>query len=645
MSEDGAPGDVAGDPAVGEIGQGRHSPAWRPRTGVVPTTPGVYRFRDHEGTVIYVGKARNLRNRLSSYFGDSATQHPRTAAMVRASAGVDWVVVPSEIDALQLEYSWIKEYEPRFNVRFRDDKSYPYIAVTMSEEYPRVFATRAKQRPGIRYFGPYPQGWVIRDTLERLMLRTFPLRTCGAAEFRRQQLLGRPCLLGEIGKCSAPCAGRISAEEHRQIARELCAFLDGRADEVIDKLVAEMKEFAARHEYEEAARLRDEVASLRAALQQSAVVLSNEVIADVFAVSADELQAAVEVFHVRAGRVTGQRGFVVDRSADVDPGELIEQVLVRYYGEADPAAIPAEVLVSEEMVDSAALAGWLARKRGRPVQVRQPRRGKKRQLLEAVAANADQALSRHKLRRGADLVSRGQAMSELQELLDLPAAPLRIECIDISSHGGDDAVASVVVFEDGLPVKSEYRTYVIEHAPDDTAAVRQAVQRRYRDRPGSGPYRPGLLLIDGGLPQVNAAGSVTEAAGIPIRGLAKRLEEVWAPGIDHPVILSRRSEGLYLLQRLRDEAHRVAIGQHRKRRRKKVRESRLDAIPGLGPARRAALIIRFGSLRAIRAASRDELMKTPGVGPALAESIERTLAAETVEPSVDMATGEIFDHA
>lgn len=607
--------------------------------------PGVYRFRDAAGDVIYVGKARNLRNRLSSYFGDTRTRHPRTTAMLQTAAGVDWVTVPSEIDALQLEYSWIKEYEPRFNVRFRDDKSYPYIAVTIADEYPRVFGTRAGHRPGIKYFGPYPQGWVIRDTLERLMLRTFPLRTCGAAEFRRHQLLGRPCLLGEIGKCSAPCAGRISVGEHREIARELCAFLDGRADEVVNRLVGQMQSAAARHDFEAAARLRDEVAALREALRQSPVVLAPDVRADVFAIAPDELQAAVEVFHVRGGRVTGQRGFVVDRPAEIESGELLEQVLIRYYGEADSADIPGEVLVSEEPVDPEALAGWLTRRAGRSVGVRRPRRGKKRRLLDAVAANAQQALSRHKLRRGADLVSRGRALGELQEMLDLPGAPLRIECIDISGQGGQDVVASVVVFEDGLPVKSEYRTYVIEDARDDTAAMDQAVRRRYRDRPGSGPYRPGLLLVDGGLPQVNAAAAVPEVADIPVRGLAKRLEEIWAPGVEGPVVLSRRSEALYLLQRIRDEAHRVAIGHHRKRRRGQVRRSRLDTVPGLGPARRSALIRRFGSIKAIGRATREELMQTPGVGPALADAIRQSLANDPVGPTVDLATGEILDHA
>lgn len=621
---------------------------WRPRPASIPAIPGVYRFRDRESRVIYVGKARNLRSRLASYFADPATLPARTAAMVDAARSVDWVTVPTDLDALQLEYSWIKEFEPRYNVRFRDDKSYPYLAVTMLEEFPRVFVTRGERKRGIRYFGPYPQGWSVRETLERLMLRTFPVRTCSAGVFRRHQALGRPCLLGDIGKCAAPCVGRVSADEHRAIASDLCAFLGGRGDAFVRNLELEMSQAAERQDYERAAVLRDEATALRKALEQSAVVMPAGTNADMLSIAADELEAAVQVFHVRDGRVRGQQGSVVERPVQISDRELIEQVLSHVYGGADADAIPREIWVEHEPEGGPTVADWLGTRRGGKVSIKVPRRGRKRELMATVRANAEQDLARHKLRRGADLASRSRALAELRETLGLREAPLRIECIDISSHAGQDPVASIVVFDDALPAKKEYRRYVIRAETDDAAAIREAVERRYADRDGRARYAPGLLVVDGGRPQVEAAAAGLQAVGgdaIPVRGLAKRLEEVWSPGEPRPLILSRRSEALYLLQRVRDEAHRVAIAHHRSRSGRRATASEIDAIPGLGPTRKRALLRHFGSVRAIRAASHAELAQVEGIGPALAAAISLALATREPGPAVNVTTGEILDHA
>lgn len=620
---------------------------FRPAPGTVPRHAGVYRFWGADGAVVYVGKARNLRSRLASYFADPDGLHPRTAAMVAAAANVDWVTVSNEVEALQLEYSWIKEYEPRFNIRYRDDKSYPYLAVTLNEQYPRVLVMRGAKRKGVRYFGPYAHAWAIRETVDQL-LRAFPMRSCSTGVFKRHGLLGRPCLLGDIGKCSGPCVGRISEEDHRAIAEDLCAFLAGGTDRFLRRVEEEMKAAASGQEYERAAKLRDDLGALRRALERSAVVLPDRTDVDVIAVAGDGLESAVQVFSVRGGRIRGQRDFVIERPVDVGADEVLEQLLMHLYGEAEPAALPGELLVEQHPAHQTGLAGWLARQRGRPVAIRVPRRGAKRDLLSTVRVNAEQSLALHKARRGRDLVSRGKAMTQLQEQLGLPEAPLRIECIDVSNQSGRDVVASVVVFDDGLPRVSEYRRYAISGVSDDVASVRQAVVRRYRDRSENRRYSPGLLLIDGGSAQVRAAAAALMEVGaqdVPVRGLAKRLEEVWSPGQREPTIMSRRSEGLYLLQRIRDEAHRVAIAHHRARRGKRSRASALDGIPGLGPARRGALLKHFGSVRAVRAASTGEIAAVPGIGPRLAEAIASSLGAEQAPGGVNMATGEIVEHA
>ncbi|MGL5929087.1 MAG: excinuclease ABC subunit UvrC [Dermatophilaceae bacterium] len=648
--------------------------SYRPRPGEVPTDPGVYRFRDRDGRVIYVGKARNLRQRLSSYFQDVAALHPRTATMVRTGASVEWTVVGTEVEALQLEYAWIKEFDPRFNVRYRDDKSYPYLAVTMGEEFPRAQVMRGAKRKGTRYFGPYAHAWAIRETLD-LALRVFPVRTCSAGVFRRAAQVGRPCLLGYIDKCSAPCVGRVDAVRHREIAEDFCDFMAGETGRFMTRLTAEMKDAAAELDFERAARLRDDIGALERVLEKSAVVLPDATDADVFGLAEDELEVAVQLFHVRGGRMRGQRGWVAERDAESTP-EVVEHLLQQVYGGGGADAVPREVLVPVVPDDADALADWLSGIRGSRVDVRVPRRGDKRALMETVARNATQSLARHKVTRAGDLTTRSQALQQLHDMLGLDEAPLRIECFDISHVMGTQVVGSMVVFEDGLPRKSEYRRFVVRGdergATDDTAAMHEVLTRRFRrgireeeserdrasasvdgvvDGDGSRPprfaYRPGLVVVDGGLPQVNAAARALEEVGVvdvPVVGLAKRLEEVWLPGEQHPVVLPRTSEGLYLLQRVRDEAHRFAVTFHRQRRSAAMTSSRLDGIPGLGDKRQKALLAAFGSVKRIRAARAEELAAVPGIGPALARVVAAELGAtDPATPAVDLTTGEVLD--
>jgi excinuclease ABC subunit C len=674
--------------------------SYRPAPGSIPESPGVYRFRDARRQVIYVGKAKNLRSRLNSYFADYAGLHPRTQTMLRSAAGVDWTVVRTEVEALQLEYSWIKEFDPRFNVRYRDDKSYPYLAVTLDEEYPRVMVMRGAKRRGTRYFGPYSHAWAIRDTVDTL-LRVFPVRTCSAGVFKRAGQIGRPCLLGYIGKCSAPCVGRVSEAEHRLLAEEFCDFMSGQTARFIKRLDGLMREAAEAEEYERAARLRDDIKALQRALEKQAVVLGDGTDCDVIALAEDQLEAAVQIFYVRGGRVRGQRGWVLDKVQDVTPGELIEQFLGQVYGD-DPAAdqgaaaqeavardavgpggsrrggpgregpaaaartadrgvVPREILVPAAPPDRAAVETWLAGRRGGPVRLRVPLRGDKKTLLDTVARNAAEALALHKTRRASDLTTRSRALQEIQDGLGLDAAPLRIECYDVSNLQGTHVVASMVVFEDGLARKSEYRRFSIKgyDGTDDVAAVHEVVYRRFRryleereetgeldvlgdsEEPGTaGPvaedgtrrkfaYPPNLVVIDGGPAQVAAAQRALDELGIDdvaACGLAKRLEEVWLPGDDAPVILPRTSEGLYLLQRVRDEAHRFAITYHRKKRSAALTTSELDDVPGLGPARRAALLRHFGSVRKIASATEEEIAGLPGFGPRLAQAVLSALA-------------------
>jgi excinuclease ABC subunit C len=616
--------------------------AYRPAPGEIPESPGVYRFRDARGTVIYVGKAKSLRQRLNQYFADFTTLHPRTQAMVTTAANVDWTVVATEVEALQLEYSWIKEYDPRFNVKYRDDKSYPYLAVTMSEEFPRVQVMRGAKKKGTRYFGPYSHAWAIRDTVDTL-LRVFPVRTCSAGVFKRSGQIGRPCLLGYIGKCSAPCIGRISAEEHRLLAEDFCDFMAGQSAKFTRRLESEMKAAAAKEEYELAARLRDDIKALQKALERQAIVLGDGTDCDVIALAEDQLEAAVQIFYIRGGRVRGQRGWVLDKVEEITPAGLIEQFLVQVYGAADQS-IPREILVPVLPVDAAAVSQWLCERRGGPVNLRVPVRGDKKTLMETVERNAKETLTLHKTRRASDLTTRSKALGEIQDALSLDDAPLRIECYDISNLMGTNVVASMVVFEDGLARKSEYRRFAIKDATDDISAIAEVITRRFRRyleetaaertvaEGAKFAYPPNLVVVDGGAGQTDAAARALAELGITdvaVCGLAKRLEEVWLPGEEYPVILPRTSEGLYLLQRVRDEAHRFAITYHRAKRGKAAIDSALDDVPGLGPARRAALLKEFGSVRKLAAAGVADVAAVPGIGPKLAATIVAALSSGT----------------
>ncbi|MEH3156008.1 MAG: excinuclease ABC subunit UvrC [Gordonia paraffinivorans] len=673
---------------------------YRPAPGSIPTDPGVYKFRDPHGRVIYVGKAKNLRSRLTSYFQDLSGLHPRTRRMVTTAGSVEWTVVTTEVEALQLEYNWIKQFDPRFNVRYRDDKSYPMLAVTLNEEYPRLFVYRGPRRKGVRYFGPYAHAWAIRETLD-LLTRVFPARTCSAGVFKRHGQIDRPCLLGYIEKCSAPCVGRVDAAEHRQIVEDFCDFLAGRTDRMIRNLESQMASAAEDLDFERAARLRDDVGALKRALEKQAVVLGDGTDADVIAMVADDLEVSVQMFHVRGGRVRGQRGWVVERvddlsgsddTTDADGPDLSEQVaqfLTQFYGEqVDQAAtvadgepggvesVPRQVLVPVLPPDADEFSRWLSGLRGAQVSLRVPQRGDKKALFDTVARNAGEALTQHKLKRAGDLTTRSAALTEIQETLGLDDAPLRIECIDISHVQGTDVVASLVVFEDGLPRKSDYRHYSIREAAgdgrsDDVASIAEVTRRRFlrhradahrsdpadptatvsavggepavdnggdmapeaaidpaTGRPRRFAYPPNLFVVDGGAPQVRAAADVLDELGVTdvsVIGLAKRLEEVWTPDDDDPVIFPRSSEALFLLQRVRDEAHRFAITFHRSKRSKRMTASALDGVPGLGETRRKALVTHFGSVARLKQASVEEIAGVPGIGPSTAAAVQRAL--------------------
>lgn len=656
---------------------------YRPKTSEIPTDPGVYRFRDEQGAVIYVGKAKNLRARLTNYFQDLANLHPRTQKMVTTAASVQWTVVRNEIEALTLEFTWIKEFNPRFNVMFKDDKSYPYLAVSMGERFPRVQVTREARRKDTRYFGPYTKVWAIRDTIE-LLIRVFPVRTCSAGVFRRAQAQGRPCLLGYIDKCSAPCVGRISQAKHRALAQSMCDFLEGKASPILRQVESEMRQASAELDFETAAKKRDDLRALETVLERNTMVLNDGTDADIFALVSDELDAAVHVFHVRGGRIRGTRGWVVSRDDDASEAELMARLFEQVYSElpdipqgrkgriehaqavsvddvihTPTRAVPREILVSVMPTEGGTIAQWLTEKRGVAVDIHVPKRGPKAQLMETVKENAKQALILHKTRRSGDLAQRGQALDELAEYLDLPASPLRIECYDISHTQGQLQVGSMVVFEDGVPRKDAYRHFNIhgengEGTPDDTSAMDEVLRRRFRrllaeengedgeDEEGiafeSGPvdangrprrfsYRPDLVVVDGGLPQVNAARDALDSMGIdiPLIGLAKRLEEVWIPGEEFPLIFPRTSAALYMLQYLRDESHRFAITAHRKRRTKNQQRSVLDGIAGVGPSRQKALLRHFGSVKKIRESTPEQISEVNGIGPSLGTVIWQAL--------------------
>ncbi|WP_131786132.1 excinuclease ABC subunit UvrC [Protofrankia symbiont of Coriaria ruscifolia] len=703
--------------------------SYRPAPGSVPETPGVYRFFDEHGRVVYVGKAKNLRARLSNYFTDIHNLHPRTQHMVTTASSVDWTVVSTEVEALQLEYTWIKEFDPRFNVRYRDDKSYPSLAVTLYEQFPRLQVMRGAKRDGVRYFGPYAHAWAIRETLD-LLLRVFPARTCSTGVFKQAARIGRPCLLGYIDRCSAPCVGRVDAAEHRRIIEDFCDFMSGQTGRYIRKLEREMGAAAAEQQYERAARLRDDIGALRRAMEKQAVVLPDGTDADVIAFAQDELEAAVQIFYVRDGRVRGQRGWVVDKIENLTTGELVEQFLTQEYlsdnagASGSPSAgphrvgtgvtneIPREVLVPELPPDADVVTELLGIARGSRVDLRVPRRGDKRTLMETVEHNAKQAFALHRTRRASDLSARSRALSDISDALGLADPPLRIESFDISNLQGTEVVASMVVFEDGLPRKSEYRRFAIRgvDGQDDVASMHETISRRFSrylaerartgefaglpdppqpsdapDSPGSsapagagGPdtataapssaldpvtgrprrfaYPPNLVVVDGGPPQVAAArraldelGIDSGSGGVALCGLAKRLEEVWLPGEEDPVILPRTSEALYLLQRIRDEAHRFAITYHRQKRSKSMVRSVLDDVPGLGETRRKALLRTFGSLARIRTATVDQIAEVPGIGRRTAQAVADALAptnptgADAIPGAVDPHTGEILD--
>lgn len=636
--------------------------------------------------MVYVGKAKSLRSRLSSYFQDIANLHPRTQQMVLTAAAVDWTVVATEVEALQLEYNWIKEFEPRFNVRYRDDKSYPWLAVTLDEAYPRAQVMRGAKRKGVKYFGPYAHAWAIRDTLDAL-LRVFPMRTCSAGVFKRAGQVGRPCLLGYIGKCAAPCVGRVNEAEHREIVEDFVDFMSGQTQKFIKRLEREMRQASQAEEYERAARLRDDLGALARALEKQAVVLGDGTDADVVAFAQDELEAAVQVFYVRDGRVRGRRGWVVDKVEEIGTPGLVEQFLTQAYldsGSAD-SEVPREVLVPELPEDPDVVTELLEMVRGAKVSLRVPQRGDKRALLETVERNAKESFTRHKLKRSSDLTSRALALQELQDALGLSQAPLRIECYDVSNLQGTEVVASMVVVEDGLPRKSEYRRFAIKcvDGQDDVASIHEVISRRFRryleerietgeladdpeaeenagdepvhgltpidpvtGRPRKFAYPPQLVVVDGGAPQVAAAAAAMRELGVDdvaLCGLAKRLEEVWLPGNPDPVILPRTSEALYLLQRVRDEAHRFAITYHRQKRSASMTQSLLDGVPGLGETRRKAVLGHFGSVKRLRAASIEEIAEVPGVGRRTAEAVHEALAAGLPRPAADPTTGEIVD--
>ncbi|MET9590336.1 excinuclease ABC subunit UvrC [Streptomyces sp. NPDC006516] len=716
--------------------------SYRPKPGQIPDSPGVYKFRDEHRRVIYVGKAKNLRQRLANYFQDLAGLHPRTRTMVTTAASVEWTVVSTEVEALQLEYTWIKEFDPRFNVKYRDDKSYPYLAVTLNEDFPRVQVMRGAKKKGVRYFGPYGHAWAIRETVD-LMLRVFPVRTCSAGVFKNAERTGRPCLLGYIGKCSAPCVGRVTPEEHRDLAEDFCDFMAGRTGTYIRRLEKDMMQAAEEMEYERAARLRDDAEALKRAMEKSAVVLADATDADLIAVAEDELEAAVQIFHVRGGRVRGQRGWVTDKVEAVDTAGLVEHALQQLYGEESGDSVPKEVLVPALPEDPEAVSQWLAGRRGSQVSLRIPQRGDKKDLMGTVQRNAQQALGLHKTKRASDLTTRSRALEEIAEALGLDTAPLRVECFDISHLQGDDVVASMVVFEDGLARKSEYRRFQIKgfEGQDDVRSMHEVIGRRFKrylqekertgeweDTPAptgpvpapadgaqaptgavpalTGPvaaptapvparadgapdpagavpasqgepapgaaapapgdtapvreepreddgrpkrfaYPPQLVVVDGGQPQVAAAKRALDELGIDdiaVCGLAKRLEEVWLPDDDDPVVLPRSSEGLYLLQRIRDEAHRFAITYQRAKRAKRIRSSPLDEVSGLGETRKQALIKHFGSVKKLRQATIDQICEVPGIGRRTAESVAAALAAAApAAPAVNTATGEIIE--
>ncbi|WP_136706891.1 excinuclease ABC subunit UvrC [Agromyces sp. H66] len=628
---------------------------YRPKAGEIPTAPGVYRFRDAERRVLYVGKAKNLRARLSNYFAPLRTLHERTRRMVTSAASVEWTVVRTDVEALNLEITWINELKPPFNVRFKDDKSYPYLVVTLADEAPRAMVSRRRGIPGARYFGPYPKVWAVNETLD-LLIKLFPIRTCKDSDYRRAMASGKPCFAGQIGRCFGPCSGRVTIEEHRANVDRFVAFMQNQDPRILDDLEREMRSAAAVQDYETAARRRDQLQAARAFFEKSAMVLGDRVDIDVFGVEHDELAAAVQLFVVRGGRVRGVHTWTVDKELDVPLGELVDSVVQNAY--VDGLTPAREVIVPELPDDAEALETWLASLAGRKVRLRAAQRGDKAALLQTATQNAKQSLMLYKTRRSADFTTRSRALEDIQEALGMADAPLRIECFDVSHLSGTNIVASMVVFEDGLPRKDEYRRFTIPNSTDDTDSIHQVLTRRLAylapstaddppaptdDAPTPGDeapatserrkkfaYRPNLLVVDGGQPQVAAAARALEASGVEgiyLCGIAKRLEEIWTPDADFPVILPRNSDALFLFQRVRDEAHRFAI-THQRQRRKRDIGTVLTEVPGLGPARVKELLRHFGSVSRLRAATETEIAEVKGIGPTLAATVHAHLRAD-----------------
>jgi len=641
----------------------------RPPTGTIPETPGSYQFKDAQGRVIYVGKASSLRQRLSNYFQDPRNLHPRTAQMVATAATVEWIEVRNEVEALMLEYSLIKQHRPRFNIRLRDDKSYPFLAVTLDEQFPRAMVMRGRKRKGTRYFGPYAHAYAIRETLD-LLLRSFPVRTCSPSKFNEHQRLGRPCLLFHIEKCSGPCVGEIDEMPYRQLVTELCEFLDGDTDEIVGRLEAEMRASARELEFERAARLRDRLASVQRAIEKQQMVAERSEDIDVIGIADDELEAAVQVFFVRKGRVMGRKGFILDKVEDLTPAGLVDRILEEMYGDEPPTGYPKQVLVPCLPEEPAIYEEWLEHLRGSKVQIRVPQRGDKRELHETVTRNAREEFMRHRLRRAGDHNARSRALTELQDLLGLPEAPLRIECYDMAHLQGTDYVGSMVVLEDGLPNKREYRRFKVKDVPgnDDYAAMEEVLTRRLtaylherdesfdddgsdaspgssgrggsgRTRPKRFQYPPQLLLVDGGKGQLRVAERVVAKLGltdeIPVASLAKRFEEVYLPGRSEPVEVPRGGDALFMLQRIRDEAHRFANSFHRELRGKRMTASSLDGIAGLGEARKKKLVQALGGVNAVKKASLDDLRSLSFLPDAVAEAVyEQFHPGENEPPAV-----------
>ena len=667
---------------------------YKPRAGEIPTDPGVYRFRDAQGRVLYVGKAKNLRQRLSNYFAPLRTLHERTRRMVTTATSVEWTVVPTDVDSLQLEYMWIKEYDPPFNVRYKDDKSYPFMAVTLGDEAPRVLVTRNRRIPGARYFGPFPKVWAVHETID-LMIKAFPIRTCSDASYKRAMQTGRPCFPGQIGKCGGPCSMTVTIAEHRAMVDDFIAFMEGGDERFTRELTRRMREASAAMDYENAARYRDKLAAIEAVLGKSALVLPQDEDADLFGIAEDELSAAVQHFVIRGGRVRGVRATTIEKEIDISGGDLVDQLLQRAYGDAAGEDVPRRVIVPTLPDDAVEVEEWLRDRRGKKVELVVAQRGQRAELMRNATVNAQQALIRHKTRRSSDYVTRTQALTDLQEALGLDEAPLRIECYDISHLGGTNVVGSMVVFEDGLPRKDQYRSFGITETTDDTDSMYQVLRRRlaHLDAPDGGAalpadpkspartgsaghadddaeatgdgdrepdgeavvsarrrrfaYPPQLLLVDGGRPQVEAAARALHDAGhteIGLCGIAKRLEEIWLPGEEYPVILPRTSEALYLLQRLRDEAHRFAITHQRKRRKRDI-TTVLAEVPGLGAARIKALLRHFGSVAALRRATPEEIQEVSGIGPALAVSVHAHLASGSASSAEVSSSGEVSSPA